>query len=76
MSATKLCNVVLFNSQHIDVVAEYKKKLENERPMLNLVVIGELYNLCGNNTLYIPMHGQIKCHAVIYDGGIFTMWYN
>lgn len=32
---------IMFNSQHIDVIAEYKKKLENDRPVLNLVVIGE-----------------------------------
>ena len=37
----KLCYSCCLLSQHIDVVAEYKKKLENDRPILNLVIIGE-----------------------------------
>ena len=32
----------LIHTQHFDVLAEYKKKLENDKPILNLVVIGEL----------------------------------
>lgn len=33
------------------MIAEYKKKLENDRPVLNLVVIGELL-FCVMNKLY------------------------
>ncbi|XP_065892580.1 HBS1-like protein [Dysidea avara] len=28
--------------KHIDVIAEYKKKLENDRPILNLVIVGHV----------------------------------
>ena len=36
-----IMTIMLILSQHIDVISEYKKKLENDRPILNLVIIGE-----------------------------------
>ena len=36
-------HVLFITLQQIDVIAEYKKKLENDKPILNLVVIGEFY---------------------------------